>query len=80
MSGLGYRQMGMYLRGEVSLDEAVTLIKRHTRRFVRQQANWFRRDDPAILWFDVSSSEFEAVAAQIRAFVSNARSQFETRL
>jgi tRNA dimethylallyltransferase len=80
MSGLGYRQVGMYLRGEVSLDEAVTLIKRHTRRFVRQQANWFRRDDPAILWFDVSSSEFEAVAAQIKAFASNARSQFGTRL
>jgi tRNA dimethylallyltransferase len=52
MSGLGYRQMGMYLRGEASLDEAVALIKRHTRRFVRQQANWFRSDDPIILWFD----------------------------
>jgi tRNA dimethylallyltransferase len=65
MSGLGYRQVGMYLRAEVSLDEAVTLIKRHTRRFVRQQANWFRLDDPAILWFDVSNIEFGPVAAQI---------------
>jgi tRNA dimethylallyltransferase len=72
MSGLGYRQMGMYLRGEVSLDEAVALVKRHTRRFVRQQANWFRLDDPAILWFDVSNEEFKAVAAQIRDFLGNA--------
>jgi len=70
MSGLGYRQIGMYLRGEVSLEEAVALIKRHTRRFVRQQANWFREDDPEIAWFDASEPAFEAVAARIRDFLA----------
>jgi len=74
MSGLGYRQIGMHLRGEVSREEAVALIKRHTRRFVRQQANWFRADDPAIVWFDAADIEFEAVAAQIRAFLGGAGS------
>jgi len=53
MSGLGYRQMGQYLRGEVSLDDAVMLIKRETRRFVRQQYNWFRLDDPQIAWVEL---------------------------
>jgi len=28
------------------------LIKRDTRRFVRQQYNWFRLDDPSIHWID----------------------------
>jgi tRNA dimethylallyltransferase len=70
MSGLGYRQIGMYLRGEVSLQEAVALIRRHTRRFVRQQANWFRQDDPRIVWFDASKPVFEAVLAQVRSFVA----------
>jgi tRNA dimethylallyltransferase len=69
MSGLGYRQIGMYLRGEVSLEEAVALIKRHTRRFVRQQANWFREDDPTIVWFDASEPPFEAVLARMRSFL-----------
>ncbi len=54
MSGLGYRQIGQYLRGEVSLAEAVALIKKETRRFVRQQYNWFRLDDVRIHWFDLS--------------------------
>jgi tRNA dimethylallyltransferase len=71
MSGLGYRQIGMYLRGEVSIEEAVALIKRHTRRFVRQQANWFRADDPGIVWFDASSPVFEAVLASIRSFLTS---------
>ena len=43
MSGLGYAQLGMALRGEVSLDEAVMAIKHDTRTFVRRQYTWFRR-------------------------------------
>ncbi len=53
MSGLGYRQIGQYLRGEVTLAEAVALIKKETRRFVRQQYNWFRLTDPRIAWFEI---------------------------
>jgi tRNA dimethylallyltransferase len=70
MSGLGYRQIGMYLCGEVSLEEAVALIKRHTRRFVRRQANWFRRDDARINWFDVSAAPYGTILASVQRFVA----------
>jgi tRNA dimethylallyltransferase len=63
MSGLGYRQIGQYLRGEVTLEEAVGLIKKETRRFVRQQYNWFRLDDPRIHWFEISERETELYEA-----------------
>jgi tRNA dimethylallyltransferase len=52
MSGVGYRQMVGYLRGDTDLAEAVRRIRHDTRRFVRQQYNWFRLDDPKIRWFD----------------------------
>jgi tRNA dimethylallyltransferase len=52
MSGLGYQQLGQYLRGELALEEAVERIKYETHRFVRQQYTWFRPDDPQIHWFD----------------------------
>jgi tRNA dimethylallyltransferase len=72
MSGLGYRQIGQFLGGEVSLDEAIILIKRHTRRLVRQQYNWFRRGDPAIRWVDVSEQPSRArVEAWVHAFVAD---------
>jgi tRNA dimethylallyltransferase len=67
MSGLGYAQLGAHLRGETTLDEAVAAIKRETRRFVRQQANWFKPDDPAINWFDVV--EWESASKTIEQFV-----------
>jgi len=54
LSGLGYRQIGHYVRGELSFDEAVQLLRKDTRRFVRQQANWFGVDDERIHWFDLS--------------------------
>ena len=54
MSGLGYAQLGTYLRGETTLEEAVAAIKRETRRLVRHQANWFKRDDVSIRWFDTA--------------------------
>jgi tRNA dimethylallyltransferase len=72
MSGLGYRQLGQYLRGEVSLAEAVALIKRHTRHFVRQQYNWFRLEDAAIHWHDATMGEEEAVLTEVRAFLEQA--------
>jgi tRNA dimethylallyltransferase len=55
LMGLGYRQLGPYFRGEQSLDDAVALIKRDTRRFVRQQYNWFQLNDERIHWFDIGS-------------------------
>ena len=52
MSGLGYRQIGRFLRGECSREDAIAAVKRDTRRFVRRQYNWFRLSDPSIRWLD----------------------------
>ncbi len=54
MSGIGYRQIAMYLRRELSLEEAIARIKTETHRFARRQYTWFKLTDPRINWFDVS--------------------------
>jgi tRNA dimethylallyltransferase len=72
MSGLGYHQIGLHLAGEIGLDEAVHRVKKETRRFVRQQYNWFRLDDPTIHWFDTSGEHYEAVCALVAGFLSDA--------
>jgi tRNA dimethylallyltransferase len=40
--------------GRSSLQEAVDLIKRNTRRFARKQMTWFRKFE-GVLWFDASA-------------------------
>lgn len=44
MSGIGYKQIGMYIKKEVKLNQAIELIKRDTRRYSRRQMGWFKRD------------------------------------
>lgn len=67
MTSLGYREMGAYVRGEISLDEAIALLKSNTRKFIRHQANWFRPGDARIHWFDLSVQNYD----DIRAFVAS---------
>ena len=52
MQGLGYRQIAAYLEGECTLEDAVSLLKRDTRRFAKRQLTWFKRDE-RIAWFNV---------------------------
>lgn len=47
---LGYKEMFEYLDDRISLEEAIDLIRRHTRQYARRQLTWFRRDQ-AIKWF-----------------------------
>jgi tRNA dimethylallyltransferase len=54
-SGIGYREIISHLLGKISLEEAIVLIKRHTRQFVRRQANWFKESDPNIHWFHMNA-------------------------
>ncbi|MUT67310.1 tRNA (adenosine(37)-N6)-dimethylallyltransferase MiaA [Paenibacillus sp. NEAU-GSW1] len=55
MQGLGYKEIAMYLRGECTLDAAVTLLKRDTRRFAKRQLSWFRHMKD-IEWIDAGEN------------------------
>lgn len=44
MSGTGYKQFADYFAKKISLEGAVELLKRDTRRYARRQMTWFRRD------------------------------------
>jgi tRNA dimethylallyltransferase len=70
MSGIGYRQIGMYLRGEITLEDTTRKMKTETHRLVRRQYNWFRLKDKRIHWFDVGK-EFETeIKELVTGFVS----------
>ena len=43
LQGLGYKEIYAYLMGEISLNEAIYIIKRDTRHFAKRQLTWFRR-------------------------------------
>jgi len=53
MQAIGYKEMARHLAGEISLEEAVLLIKRNSRRYAKRQFTWFRKEE-GILWVDVT--------------------------
>jgi tRNA dimethylallyltransferase len=72
MSGIGYRQIGQHLRGELSLVEAIQQIKYETHRLARHQYNWFRLSDKRIEWFDVRDEVESAISTRVAEFLSSA--------
>ncbi|WP_018587521.1 tRNA (adenosine(37)-N6)-dimethylallyltransferase MiaA [Salinispora arenicola] len=67
---LGYQQVLRFLAGELTETEAHQETIRATRRFVRRQRSWFRRD-PRIAWLDSAGSGL--VADALRAVRAAAR-------
>lgn len=49
MQGLGYKEILAYMDGELSLEEAIYILKRDTRHFAKRQLTWFRREKEVIM-------------------------------
>ncbi len=68
MSAIGYAEIVATIQTKITLDEAIVLIKRRTREFVRRQANWFKANDPDIHWYQVNSGTLDEVGKLISAW------------
>lgn len=67
MQSIGYKQICFYLKGKCTLEEAINLIKRDTRRLAKRQLTWFRRDK-RIKWFEnLPDQEEKRIVSEIVA-------------
>ena len=71
MSAIGYREIIQYFQGDITYEEAVALIKRNTRIFVRRQANWFKKNDPRITWFMADNEMARIMVERIRRWLGD---------
>lgn len=56
MKGIGYKELVSYIRGEMSLNEAIEKIKQHSRNYAKRQLTWFRRNDK-IIWINPNEKD-----------------------
>ncbi len=66
---VGYKEMFAYLGGELAWEQAVALIKQHTRNYAKRQLTWFGRD-ARVCWIDLGTSTLEAAEEQAAAIVA----------
>lgn len=67
---IGYSEIIDYFKGEISLEVAIDLIKRNSRRYAKRQFTWFK-NDPEYIWYDLDNmSEKSIIEDVLRRFES----------
>jgi len=51
---VGYRELFNYFDEKITLEEAISEIKKNTRRFAKRQLTWFRKNEQ-IIWFNYNT-------------------------
>ncbi len=77
MSALGYAEFAPLLRGEATIEDVASAMKRNTRRFVRHQSAWFRKADPRIHWLDAAADPLPRAVELVAAFLQGGRAQHD---
>ena len=60
LNTVGYKELFAFFDGNISLDFAISEIKKNTRRFAKRQLTWFRKNKE-INWFDYTTNTNESI-------------------
>lgn len=69
MQSIGYKEINQFLDGDISLEEAVLLIERDTKRFAKRQMTWLRKDNE-IKWFE-RDKNFDQIVDSAKEFLED---------
>ena len=78
LSTIGYKHVAAAIRGELTMEQAVELAKRDTRRLAKRQLTWFRRD-PEIRWVDAEHGEKQVTELLENFFFAPSASELSAR-
>ena len=67
-TGIGYKELYKYFDGEISLDEAIDLIKKNSRNFVKRQYTFFN-NQMDVNWFNVDFDNFDNTVNEVYEFI-----------
>ena len=81
MKAIGYKELALYLDGQLSLEAASELIKKRTRHFAKRQMTWFKRM-PYIRWYEKDDfvTEDELASAVIQDIENEWGSKVEQKV
>ncbi len=68
VQAIGYKEIYQYIEGQLTLEEAVELLKRNSRRYAKRQLTWFR-NKMDIDWFEITETNFNEKKQEIQKFI-----------
>ena len=69
-TGIGYKELYEYFKGNISLDEAINLIKKNSRNFAKRQYTFFNHQ-MNVKWFDVDFDNFDNTVNEVYEYINN---------
>ena len=68
MTGIGYKELYDYFDGNISLEDAINLIKQRSRHYAKRQYTWFN-NQMDIKWFDVDFDDFNNTVNEVINYI-----------
>ena len=66
--GIGYKELYQYFEGKCSLEEALDLIKRNSRRYAKRQYTFFNHQIP-VVWFNTDYNNFNNTINEVSSYI-----------
>lgn len=70
MTGIGYKELYEYFDGNISLEEALELIKQRSRKYAKRQYTWFN-NQMDVKWLDVDFECFDNTVNDAIEYIDN---------
>jgi tRNA dimethylallyltransferase len=67
-TAIGYKELYQYFDGNISLDEAIDLIKKNSRHYAKRQYTWFN-NQMNIKWFNTNYSDFNKTIEEVVNYI-----------
>ena len=69
ISGIGYKELYDYFDGKTTIEDAIELIKRNSRRYAKRQYTFFN-NQMNVKWFDVDFNNFDNTIEDVISYLS----------
>ena len=67
-TAIGYKELYKYFKGEISFEDAVNLIKKNTRHYIKRQYTWFN-NKLNVKWFNSDLNNFTKTINEITNYI-----------
>lgn len=69
MTGIGYKELYSYFDQEISLEEAIDLIKKNSRHLAKRQYTFFNNQFDNIKWFETNYKDFSKTVDEVYEYI-----------
>ena len=70
LTGIGYKEIYSYLDNNISLEEAISLIKKNSRHYAKRQYTWFN-NQMDVKWFNTCYDDFNKTILDVENYIES---------